>query len=302
MIDRELKINTLKIKLASLKKDIKEEYRKENLFLYDVIVQAKLYCEYECGIKNKFTRKAKKIEDLETEIYKLEGINYPVHWRTRVLAMKSFIKNGEFKTVENIKRAATFLTFLQKKLKESEIQERFVSDLSESIIHKENKSTFEEIIKNILSGGESKSVEFKSTLRWNIKSSKIDNEILFECIKTISAFVNTGGGILLIGVSNNGEPLGLKYDKFKNRDKFLLYLYNIVRDSLGQETASLIDTQIDKYDGKDICLIQCKKSPRPIFCNFKGKGEKFYIRVGPSSIKLSPSEIHHFIIDNFSGL
>ena len=38
-----------------------------------------------------------------------------------------------------------------------------------------------------------------------------------DCLKTIAGFLNTdGGGNLYIGVSDNGEFLGLNHDKYKN--------------------------------------------------------------------------------------
>src|SRR3989344_6270185 len=57
-------------------------------------------------------------------------------------------------------------------------------------------------LKLIISKGETDRVEFKSSLSQT-------NEI----IQTISGFANSDGGIIFIGVSNNGEILGVDIGK-----------------------------------------------------------------------------------------
>ncbi|MBD3307394.1 DUF262 domain-containing protein, partial [candidate division KSB3 bacterium] len=64
----------------------------------------------------------------------------------------------------------------------------------------------------IISQGENDHIEFKSTLRWNIRARRNDDEIQHSSLKTIAAFLNTEGGILLIGINDAGEPVGLEDD------------------------------------------------------------------------------------------
>lgn len=77
--------------------------------------------------------------------------------------------------------------------------------------------------------GENERVEFKSTLRWNLRAEKKDKAITHASLKTIAAFLNTDGGILLIGVADEGTLLGLNNDKFENEDKLLLFLTNTIK-------------------------------------------------------------------------
>ena len=59
----------------------------------------------------------------------------------------------------------------------------------------------EELIKR----GESKTLEFKSTLRWSLKEDRQDDKgVTHAVLKTIAAFLNTEGGDLLIGVADDG--------------------------------------------------------------------------------------------------
>jgi type I restriction enzyme R subunit len=52
----------------------------------------------------------------------------------------------------------------------------------------------------IIRVGEGLTVEFKSTLRWNVKENRKDPQMEHAVLKTVAAFLNSDGGILLIGV------------------------------------------------------------------------------------------------------
>src|SRR5690606_7134738 len=68
----------------------------------------------------------------------------------------------------------------------------------------------EELIKR----KESKTLEFKSTLRWSLKDDNQDDEgVTHAVLKTIAAFLNTEGGGLLIGVADDGSVVGIEHDR-----------------------------------------------------------------------------------------
>lgn len=72
--------------------------------------------------------------------------------------------------------------------------------------------TTEIVIPNLIQRGESIVLEFKSTLRVDIKTSKPEKFIEHSVIKTLGAFLNSEGGTLLIGVEDNKNILGLELD------------------------------------------------------------------------------------------
>jgi type I restriction enzyme R subunit len=70
--------------------------------------------------------------------------------------------------------------------------------------------------------GESKTLEFKSTLRWNLKEDRQDDKFVTHAVlKTIAAFLNTDGGDLLIGVADDGSIVGIERDQLESDDKFM---------------------------------------------------------------------------------
>ena len=78
----------------------------------------------------------------------------------------------------------------------------------------------------IIQQGENDQVEFKSTLRWNLKSDRSERVIEKAWLKTVVAFLNSSGGTLIVGVDDDGTILGIAPDRFDNEDKYLLHVNN----------------------------------------------------------------------------
>ncbi|MFZ4563615.1 MAG: helix-turn-helix domain-containing protein [Bacteroidales bacterium] len=149
--------------------------------------------------------------------------------------------------------------------------------------------------------GETDAIEFKSTLRWDIRAGKTNQAVERACLKTISAFLNSKGGTLLIGVRDDGSIEGIESDKFVNEDKFLLHLWTLIRTCLGREVSRYLRTHLEKMEEKMVCVVQCLQSSRPVFLRQPGFNEEFFIRVGPSSNAMDISEALKYIADHFPG-
>jgi DNA-binding response OmpR family regulator len=160
-------------------------------------------------------------------------------------------------------------------------------------------------LRSTLAAGETDTVEFKSTLRWNIKANRVDPAIELSAIKTIAAFLNTSGGTLLIGVTDEGTVIGLDTDAFPNDDKLQLHFWNRIRDSLGAASASFIGAKIVCLEGGRVLRIDCRKSSQPIYVRWKIDGENrstelFFVRTGPKTERLDLRDAIQYIQDNFT--
>ena len=165
--------------------------------------------------------------------------------------------------------------------------------------------------KKLISLGESANLEFKSSLRWDMvkecKNTVLENVI----IKTVGAFSNSEGGILVIGVADDGSVLGLDKDystlQKQNKDGFELHLRELLNGACGiGNTAKNIKTEFPILDGKEICVVVVYPSTSPIYTKIvdpkKGKTEKFYIRSGNSSRELELiSEVTAYIMSHFKN-
>jgi predicted HTH transcriptional regulator len=145
-------------------------------------------------------------------------------------------------------------------------------------------------------------------MRWNWKENKLDKKMEEIILKTISAFSNAEGGKLLIGVTDEGEILGLEsdYNTFKeaNKDHFELHLRNIVNNAFGKEyTATNLNVRFPIVNDAEICEIDIKASNKPLYLEVADKNgavqKKFYIRSGNTSQELDIQETASFIIKRF---
>jgi predicted HTH transcriptional regulator len=136
----------------------------------------------------------------------------------------------------------------------------------------------------------------------NLKSEKKDANIEHASLKTIAAFLNSGGGVLLIGVDDKSGIVGIETDDFDNVDRFSLHFWNLVKTAVGQDISAFLQTCFETVEGKTVFIVRCSKSTRPVFLKQSVFGEEFYIRVGPSSAKLDISEALKYINERFDKI
>lgn len=150
-----------------------------------------------------------------------------------------------------------------------------------------------EEMEELILGGENGSVEFKSTLCYDLHQKTVNKKLEYVIAKTISAFLNSKGGNLFIGIDDNQNSLGLSSDistlKKQDIDGFELKLIEIIKKYIGSEFSSHLKIGFPEYDKKKICRISVSKSSSPVFISFEGK-EDFFIRSGCSSQPLSREE------------
>ncbi len=157
---------------------------------------------------------------------------------------------------------------------------------------------FSNEIYHLLHQGESETLEFKSTMRKNLKTGKNGKEIEIAWLKGLVGFMNTHGGILLIGIDDDANILGIEADEFDNEDKILLHFKNLLSQHIGLEFSNYINLLINQLEGKTILVIECERADRPTFLYHKNN-EDFYIRSGPASVKLSISKVLKYVQNRY---
>jgi len=116
---------------------------------------------------------------------------------------------------------------------------------------------------------ESQTIEFKQLWR-------------DDYLKQICAFANTHGGILYIGINDDGEVVGLNESK-----KLLEVIPNKVINYLG----IVVDLNLHNKAGKEYLEIAVNPSSVPI----SNKGI-YYVRSGSTTQELKGAELQHFIL------
>lgn len=141
--------------------------------------------------------------------------------------------------------------------------------------------------------GETERVEFKSSLRWDNNAGKLNKALETAIVKSIAGFMNHQGGDLLIGVTDDGDVLGLKRDfeslSQKSRDGFQRSLMNLVKARLGGDACALIHCLFYTIDDKEVCRVVVEPSQNPVYCR-EGNIDRYYARAGNTTRELDARE------------
>ncbi|WP_431797148.1 RNA-binding domain-containing protein [Microbacterium kunmingense] len=155
----------------------------------------------------------------------------------------------------------------------------------------------------VLRAGESERSEFKETARWNVRESKKDARMELAIAKTIAAFLNSRGGVLVIGANDAGEAVGLDRDlatlRTPDHDRFELWLRDMLSTTLGRNAAALPRIRFVRVPPGDavVCAVECPPSPKPVFVAAGGGGAttELWIRVGNSTRALPVDEALEYV-------
>ncbi len=166
-------------------------------------------------------------------------------------------------------------------------------------------------IEDLIKDGESDELEFKATLRWDIKEGKVSKKLEQVIVKTVAAFANTQGGSLLIGVDDDRQAVGLSRDCESlgevgkaSSDQFEVHLRNVLNQHLGTAfVASKVQIKFHAVGDVDVCQVDITTAKEPVIVAMKDKNgqsvEKFYARSGNSSQEISMSEMSSYVKEHF---
>ncbi|MGH7844350.1 MAG: RNA-binding domain-containing protein [Candidatus Binatia bacterium] len=163
-------------------------------------------------------------------------------------------------------------------------------------------------VEDLIAEGESDELEFKATLRWDLKEAVVNKKLEEVVIKAIAAFANSQGGTLLIGVADDGDVIGLEPDYQSlgdvDRDKFELHLRNLLNQQFGTGfVTTKVVINFHEVGEKEVCQVETSTAREPVIVTVKDKNgqsvEKFYARSGNSSQEIPLSEMNAYIKERF---
>ena len=157
-------------------------------------------------------------------------------------------------------------------------------------------------IGELIAAGESATLEFKSSLRWDMRQRQVNKGLQKVIAKAVGGFLNTEGGTLLIGVADDGAVLGIGDDIAstgrRDRDGFLQALYQTFANHLGESVSPQVDVSFDTVDSKEICRVKVESSQHPVYFT-DGQVKEFYIRFGSSTRALDVEKAQEYIAVNW---
>lgn len=128
---------------------------------------------------------------------------------------------------------------------------------------------------------ESENVELKAIVVDDIK-------------KEIIAFANCEGGMLYIGVQNDGTVTGVE-----NADDTALQISNMVRDAIKPDLTMFLHYEVLEVEGKHIVAVEIQRgTEKPYYIAKKGlRPEGVYVRQGFSAVPATDTMIRRMIKD-----
>lgn len=152
-------------------------------------------------------------------------------------------------------------------------------------------------------GKESKIVELKQTFRLDVNKKTIESYIETSSLKVICSFLNTEGGTLLIGVSDEGELKGMNHEIKKHHkdkfDSFKLFFAKKLDNRLGKEFLDLIDFEFVAINPScHVLEVKCSKIEGDTGCYLDGTD--FYVRRHPYTEKIEGKDLVDYFRKRFS--
>jgi len=132
----------------------------------------------------------------------------------------------------------------------------------------------EQLIKKLIKQGEGEQLEFKEAVRKE------------DIAKTLCSFLNNNGGIVLIGVQDDGKIIGLK-----DADKQEAELKNYLFTSIIPEAPITVSKEV--IANKNILLVKVWNGSKPPYV-FNGT---IYFRKGSNTVKATPNNISALITE-----
>ena len=167
------------------------------------------------------------------------------------------------------------------------------------------------------SGGESKYVEYKSSLVYPVGVSEpdVDKQLGQVIVRAVVSFMNSEGGCVYVGVCDDGEICGIESEaallaansedanRYKqNTDGIQLKILNTIRLKLGDAAGALVDVRFKQGANTKhlVCeiVVRANESDVPVYA----EGKYLYVRYSGQTQRLEGEPAAKYIIDRLRRL
>lgn len=190
------------------------------------------------------------------------------------------------------------------KYRKSEIMKEIANQIDTVYVEEESNeddsssNLYEKSIEELIQIEENDELEFKATMKYNRRSKQPDKIMLQEVIITITGFMNSRkGGMLVVGYDEDLEEVnGIEEDyphigKRKNFDGWRGMLTSSFSEHSKKEFEVFIDKIVKvEHEGKTLAKIIVKHSDKPVYHD-----DDFYHRSHGKTQKLTGPDVTNFI-------
>ena len=152
-------------------------------------------------------------------------------------------------------------------------------------------------IEELLEHMETDRVEFKSSAYYSYRPGVPEKVVTEAVVKTVAGFLNSEGGTLAIGISDDGEILGIQPDldaKNMDPDRYVNSLTSVIGGSLGSDASTMAKIRLEAVDRNLVALVDAQPSPKPVYATVRGD-RIFFVRVNNSTRRLDGPDLVSYV-------
>ena len=165
-------------------------------------------------------------------------------------------------------------------------------------------------VTDLIAKGEGNKIEFKSTffvdrkkyqkvIGLQAKEYKSD-EVLLSALKSIAAYLNSDGGTLLVGVTDEGDPCGIGLDHIlassPNEDQWQLCVRSNIESQFkdGKTVNPYVTIEFETVQGNRVAIVRVLPKPATVFLKSANEPYSLYVRNGNRTDKLDITQAEDF--------
>ncbi|WUJ74690.1 protease Lon-related BREX system protein BrxL [Kribbella soli] len=159
-------------------------------------------------------------------------------------------------------------------------------------------------IDQLLRMPESQTLEFKSSMRYDLKGGGVNKVLEQVIVKSVSGLMNAQGGVLLIGVSDDGDVVGIEKDvkvlpQRQDLDFYENHLTTLLENGIGGAAAANVRVRFEEVSGRTVCRVAVKASTKPVWTRQRGLDDVLFVRLNNSTRPLGAREAFNYISEHF---
>ena len=183
-----------------------------------------------------------------------------------------------------------------------------------------DKRSVEDILQILRDQDEGVTLEVKATFETptNPNQPKGNNDIKksiqHASLKNIAALLNTEGGVLCVGITDDKNVTGIELDGFNaeskkshanthDKDSYKKLLSTKIRAALSDKVSAFYRIDFEKHEDVTVCFVHCKRSPHPIYlkwaCSSVKDEEEFYVRDNGEAVKKKGEALTTYLAHRF---
>lgn len=154
-------------------------------------------------------------------------------------------------------------------------------------------------VSDLLRQMETNRVEFKMSARTSLANDAPEKVINEGVVKTVAAFLNSSGGTLAIGITDDGDICGIQPDldyKHQDLDGYQNWLTTLLVNNIGGGAVGAhAGIRLEAVGSEIVCLVDVAPSPVPVYAKTTKGDACFYVRINNSTRRLEGPDLPAYI-------